>query len=252
LTKHLLVSYHTCPMEEPGEGLAGGMNIFLRGLLKGLGAAGMPTDVVTRAEGETVEVTAPFPGVRIFHVPCSFGASPTRESAWKSLGVFVEKSRLLLQGERIRRTSFGPLWMTGVADRKLSPHRSVLLPHGGGRKARSGGARDGRSRCAPGGGGCGCPGGGRRVFFHGARLEENLRIFPAQDGKSFVLPPGVDERSASTSPGGPRRPRAARRRRDILFAARRDSGKNMQEALDAFRSSVPVGRESRPCDRRPG
>ena len=52
LTRHLLVSYHTCPMEEPGEGLAGGMNVFLRGLLEGLSRAGIPTDVITRARGK--------------------------------------------------------------------------------------------------------------------------------------------------------------------------------------------------------
>ena len=37
--RHLLLSYHTCPLEEPGSGLAGGMNIFLRGAVFGLNHA---------------------------------------------------------------------------------------------------------------------------------------------------------------------------------------------------------------------
>lgn len=240
MTKHLLVSYHTCPMEEPGEGLAGGMNIFLRGLLKGLGAAGMPTDVVTRAAGETVEVTAPFPGVRIFHVPCSFGPSPTRESAWESLGVFVEKSRLLLQGERIAPDVVSAhYWMSGVAARKLFPAPMLFSYHTvEARKAASGGGRDGPLSAV------------RRaaeerlsreaaavVFFTGHDLEENLRIFPALAGKSFVIPPGVDERFRVPIPREVARSFLGLPAEGeiFLFAARRDSGKNLPEALDAFR-----------------
>src|SRR5512141_1257896 len=101
LTRHLLVSYHTCPMEEPGEGFAGGMNVFLRGMLRGLSRRGIATDVLTRATGKAVEVSAPFPGVRIFHVPCGWKAPPSRESAFASIDLFVERSRILMRGERI-------------------------------------------------------------------------------------------------------------------------------------------------------
>ncbi len=240
MTRHLLVSYHTCPMEEPGEGLAGGMNIFLRGLLKGLGAAGMPTDVVTRAAGETVEVTSPFHGVRIFHVPCFWEPSPTRESAWESLDVFVEKARLLLQGERIAPDVVSAhYWMSGVAARKLFRAPMLFSYHTvEARKAASGGGGDGPLSAA------------RReaeerlaleaaavVFFTGHDLEENLRFLPALAGKAFVIPPGVDERFRVPIPREVARsflglPAAGE---IFLFAARRDSGKNLPEALDAFR-----------------
>ena len=48
MKRHLVVSYHTCPLEEPGHGLAGGMNIYLRGLLPALAARGWQLDVITR------------------------------------------------------------------------------------------------------------------------------------------------------------------------------------------------------------
>src|SRR3990172_5178282 len=70
--KHVLFSYHTCPLEEPGTGLAGGMNIFLRGLLPGLARHGIETDVLTRGKGDAVEITRPYPGVRVVHIPCGW------------------------------------------------------------------------------------------------------------------------------------------------------------------------------------
>ncbi len=53
---HLLVSYHTCPLEEPGTGLAGGMNVFLRGLLPGLARHGIRTVVLTRGTRSSMPV----------------------------------------------------------------------------------------------------------------------------------------------------------------------------------------------------
>ena len=93
MNRHLVLSYHTCPMEEPGTGLAGGMNVFLRGLLRGLSRAGYPSDVLTRATRGAQEVSEPFPGVRIFHVPCGWKSPPTRRSAYESLERFIGRLR---------------------------------------------------------------------------------------------------------------------------------------------------------------
>ena len=79
--KHLLFSYHTCPFEEPGAGLAGGMNIFLRGLLAGISRRGIETDVLTRGTGNRVGVSRPAPGLRVLHLPCGWRDPPTRAGA---------------------------------------------------------------------------------------------------------------------------------------------------------------------------
>ncbi len=225
-------------MEEPGEGLAGGMNVFLRGLLKGLGEAGMPTDVVTRAVGETVEVSTPFPGVRIFHVPCFWDPSPTRESALESLDVFVEKSRLLLRGEGIVPDAVSAhYWMSGVAARKLFNAPMLFAYHtvealkepGKEGSALSAARREAEARLAQEVSGV--------VFFTEYDRQRSLRLFPALAGKSYVVPPGVDERFRVPVPREVARsflglPSAGE---IFLFAARSDSGKNLPEALEAFR-----------------
>jgi len=228
-------------MEEPGEGLAGGMNVFLRGFLKGLGEAGVATDVLTRATGETVEVTTPFPGVRIFHVPCSWTAPPTRRSAWESLDVFTEKSRLLLRGEGVSpRVVSAHYWMSGVASRRLFGAPMILSYHTvEARKAPfrreeyaplSAARRTAEARLAREA--------SRVVFFTERDLEENRRIFPELSGKGVVIPPGVDPRFRRLLPREVARSYLGLPQTAVIFllAARDDAGKNAQSALDAFRS----------------
>jgi len=106
------------------------MNVFLLGLLRGLSNRGFATDVLTRATGETVEVSAPFPGVRVFHVPCGWKEPPSRESAFASLGLFVDRCRILMRGERIEpRVVSAHYWMSGVAARDLAGAPMILCYH---------------------------------------------------------------------------------------------------------------------------
>ncbi len=106
------------------------MNVFLLGLLRGLSKRGIATDVLTRATGETVEVAAPFPGVRVFQVPCGWKEPPSRESAFASLDLFVERCRILMRGERIEpRAVSAHYWMSGIAARKLAAAPTILCYH---------------------------------------------------------------------------------------------------------------------------
>ena len=240
MISHLLVSYHTCPMEEPGEGLAGGMNVFLQGLLSGLAEEGIKTDVVTRAIGETVEVTEPYPGVRIFHVPCFWKNPPTRQSAWESLDVFTEKSRLLLFGERIEPTVVSAhYWMSGVAALRLFSTPMLFAYHT--IEANKEGCceevtplslirREAEARLA--GDALGV------VFFTEQELNRTIKLFPVLKEKSFVIPPGIEERFRFPVPREVARsllglPVSG----DVfLFAARKDPSKNLSKALEAVRS----------------
>ena len=85
------------------------------------------------------------------------------------------------------------------------------------------------------------------VFFTEHDRERSLRVFPELSGKSFVIPPGVDERFRVPVPREVARsflglPPAGE---IFLFAARRDAGKNLPEALEAFRACGPGGKGSR-------
>ena len=238
MISHLLVSYHTCPMEEPGEGLAGGMNIFLQGLLGTLAKKGMQTDVITRAVGETVEVTTPYPGVRIFHVPCLWKVPPTRQSALESLDIFIEKSRLLLRGEHINPDVVSAhYWMSGVAARRLfnAPmlftYHTVEAHKTGDREETllSATRREAESRLAREADGV--------VFFTQQEMSRTARLFPELEGKSFIIEPGVDDRFRAPIPQKVARSFLGFPSPCIifLFVAREDPGKNLAKALEAFR-----------------
>ena len=228
-------------MEEPGEGLAGGMNVFLLGLLRGLSKRGVATDVLTRATGDTVEVAAPFPGVRVFQVPCGWADPPSRESAFASLDLFAERCRILMRGERIEPSVVSAhYWMSGVAARRLSGAPMLLCYHTvEARKVPAPGAERGPlpsirmareaalAREAS-----------RVVCFSEYDLAENLRIFPELSEKGVVIPPGVDDRFRRLPPRAVARsflglPPAGM---VLLLAARGDAGKNAGAAVAAFRA----------------
>jgi len=228
-------------MEEPGEGLSGGMNVFLRGLLRGFSGRGIATDVLTRAAGDAVEATAPFPGVRIFHVPCGWKDPPTRQSAYESLEEFIGRSRLLLRGERIApRVVSAHYWMSGVAARQLAEAPMVLTYHtvearkappeapGDGPLART--RRKEEERLAREA--------ARVVFFSEFDLAETARVLPSLSGKGVVIPPGVGERFRRLPPRGVARQSLGLGAEGVVFllAARGDAGKNAGTALAAFRS----------------
>ena len=239
MTRHLLVSYHTCPMEEPGEGLAGGMNVFLLGLLRGLSKRGMSTDVLTRATGETVEVTEPFPGVRVFHVPCGWQEPPTRDSAFASLDLFGDRCRILMRGERIEpRVVSAHYWMSGVIVRKLTSAPMILCYHtvearkvpapGAGQEPLSSIRRAQEAALA---------GEALRVVsFSEYDLAENRRIFPELSDKGVVIPPGVDDRFRHLPPREVARAYLGLPQGGMIFllAAREDAGKNAAAAVAAF------------------
>ena len=217
------------------------MNVFLRGMLRGLSKRGMSTDVLTRATGETVEVTTPFPGVRVFHVPCGWREPPTRDSAFTSLDLFGDRCRILLRGERIDpRVVSAHYWMSGVAARKLSGAPMILCYHTvEARKVREHGAGEEplssirRAREASLAGEA-----HRVVSFTEYDLAENRRIFPELSDKGVVIPPGVDDRFRHLPPREVARAYLGLPQGGMIFllAARGDAGKNADAAVAAFRA----------------
>jgi len=64
-----LLSIHTSPLDQPGTGDAGGMNVYIVETAKRLAQNGIEIDIFTRATASrlvpTVELT---PGVNVIHV----------------------------------------------------------------------------------------------------------------------------------------------------------------------------------------
>ncbi len=244
------MSYHTCPLEEPGTGLAGGMNVFLRGLLPGLASRGIGTDVLTRGTGKTVETTVPWPGVRIVHVPCGWKIPATREGALDALSRFVAGARTAL-------AALGPAcdvvsahyWMSGIAALRLFPpprlplvfsYHTVLAlkARPAERDSRPAESRPDRlflARAAAEG--TLARDADRVVCFTRRDMAATRSVFPELSGKGAVIAPGVDD-SFRLPPGRGEARRALGippRTFVFLLVARPDPEKNVSRAVAAFR-----------------
>jgi len=245
--RHLLISFHTCPFEEPGVGLAGGMNIFLRGLLAGLSGRGIVTDVLTRGLGDRLSVSRLDSGVRVLHLPCGWTEPPTRESAWASLPAFLDAV------VRHRSAEFGEYgvvsahyWMSGAAAVRLFRRTGraaplLLVYH----------TVEARKEVPAGAGGetlrlirrrteeALASAADRVVCFTGEDLERTEAIFPAVRGRGTVIPPGVDDRFRTPPSREQGRRRLGIPGEAILFllAARPDPGKGLPRAMEAVASA---------------
>jgi len=239
--RHLLVSFHACPLEGPGVGLSGGMNVFLRGLLAGLVRYGVRTDVLTRGKGGEVEITLPRPGVRIFHVPCGWKEPPSRESAFDSLPRFVEGARELLTAGAIRYDVVSAhYWMSGVAARQLGGDALIFMYHTvEALKERHDGVpanplaslRTAAEEKLAGEA-------SMVVFLSEHDFARTRKLFPEVGKKGVVIPPGVDDVFRHPPPREEARRRIGVPPEAFLFllAARPDPGKNVASAVKAFRA----------------
>ncbi|WP_430540697.1 D-inositol-3-phosphate glycosyltransferase [Nocardioides marinisabuli] len=64
-----MISLHTSPLDQPGTGDAGGMNVYVIELAKRLAAQGTEVDIFTRATSSALEpVVDPYDGVRVRHI----------------------------------------------------------------------------------------------------------------------------------------------------------------------------------------
>ena len=70
LARVATVSVHTSPLDQPGTGDAGGMNVYIVEVAKRMAERGIEVDLFTRATSRTLPPTAELvPGVTVRHVP---------------------------------------------------------------------------------------------------------------------------------------------------------------------------------------
>ena len=241
--RHVLFSYHTCPLEEPGTGLAGGMNVFLRGLLPGLARHGIETDVLTRGRGDAVEITRPYEGVRVVHIPCGFPEPASREAAFRALPRFIENAREILRARRSPPDALSAhYWMSGVAARdagtgERSPGLVFAFHTVEARKPKPPGTRpDALSVARRAAEGRLARQAARVVFLSDHDFEATKVSLPEVAGKGVVIMPGVEDSFRRPPPK-----EEGRRAYGIppgaflfLLAARSDPGKKIPAAIEAF------------------
>ena len=130
LDRVAVLSYHSSPLAEPGEGDAGGMTVYVRSVAEALAAVGVHTDIFTRASGAERAVTQLAPRVRVVAIE----AGPARVVPKEML---VEHVRDFAAGIRAFATSqrasydvvHSHYWQSGLAARELARGWDIPMVH---------------------------------------------------------------------------------------------------------------------------
>ena len=123
-----LISFHTCPLASPGEGKAGGMNVYLRELSRHLGDMGTKIDMFTRChadqDSDIVELGS---HVRVIHLQ---GGPPRAEpdTLYPYLPDFVEELARFNQQDGTRYDLVhSHYWLSGWVGTKAA--EAWKVPH---------------------------------------------------------------------------------------------------------------------------
>jgi D-inositol-3-phosphate glycosyltransferase len=119
---------HTSPLEQPGIGDAGGMNIYVVESAQRMAAMGVTVDIFTRrthaSETETVEISA---GVRVRYFECGHGALTKEQLPAHISGLSKEFLRLLKDEKYDAIHSH--YWISGKVAMPAAKERGIPLVH---------------------------------------------------------------------------------------------------------------------------
>ena len=121
-----LVSVHTSPLEQPGTGDSGGMNVYLTSLARGLARRSVAVDIFTRASSGDLPPTVAFDdGIAVHHVDVGVPAAAKTELAshlcafYLGMGSHPATARL--------DVLHGHYWMSGWVGRHLRGRLGIPL-----------------------------------------------------------------------------------------------------------------------------
>jgi D-inositol-3-phosphate glycosyltransferase len=122
-----MLSLHTSPLSQPGQGDAGGMNVYVRELVSALAQAGVECTTYTRAvAGESrVEVQVE-PGHRVVHIPAG-PATLSKEHLPSVVGAFAAGVRDHLDRHGGADVIHANYWLSGIAGHRLKHELSLPL-----------------------------------------------------------------------------------------------------------------------------
>lgn len=123
-----MVALHTSPLERPGSGDAGGLNVYVAETATRLARRGVPVDVFTRASGGAGGTAQLAPGVAVHHVAAGPAAPVDKDDLPRHLTEFAAG----LEGH-LGRARYDVLhshyWLGGEAARLAARRRGVRLVH---------------------------------------------------------------------------------------------------------------------------
>ncbi|MGG5171015.1 D-inositol-3-phosphate glycosyltransferase [Pseudarthrobacter sp. J1738] len=132
LRRVAFLSLHTSPLEQPGSGDAGGMNVYVRSLAGALAARGTEVEIFTRATYPTQPlVEHPAPGVCVHNVQ----AGPRRKIPKEDLPDLVNAMVNEIDAIKLAQPHghydliHAHYWLSGIAGLELSTRWDVPLVH---------------------------------------------------------------------------------------------------------------------------
>jgi D-inositol-3-phosphate glycosyltransferase len=122
-----MVCLHTNPLDQPGTGSSGGMNVYVRSLARALAETDVEVDIYTRAHG-TLAVTAIAPGVRVIAVPAG-APGPVPKAGINRLVPALTRAiaGFAARDDREYDLVHSHYWVSGLAGTVLATNWSV--PH---------------------------------------------------------------------------------------------------------------------------
>lgn len=122
-----VLSLHTSPLAQPGQGDSGGMNVYVRELVSSLAQAGVQADVfVRRWDHETREIVEVEPGFRVVHVDAG-PVDLAKEQLPEVVDLFADGVRDHLEQLGDVDALHANYWLSGVAGHRLKHELSLPL-----------------------------------------------------------------------------------------------------------------------------
>lgn len=119
-----VLSLHTSPLDQPGRGDSGGMNVYVRELASSLAQAGVQTDVFVRRNSEDQpDVVDVEPGYRVLHIDAGPYELP-KEELVDVVDLFADGVADQWQDADVIHSNY---WLSGVAGHRLKHELNLPL-----------------------------------------------------------------------------------------------------------------------------
>ncbi len=122
-----MLTLHSSPLDEPGTGSGGGMNVYVRELARALAGSGIAVDIYTRSP-QDIRVAHDAPGVRVIAVPAGPRGPVAKDIVANLAPALLAGISRFAKAEGVRyNLVHSHYWSSGCVAQRLARHWKV--PH---------------------------------------------------------------------------------------------------------------------------